>query len=246
MLHCAQKLSPGSEYVFFADEQNVPYGEKPLMKVREYTKEALDFLVKQNVDVIIMACNTATSSFPVALRGRYSIPIVGMEPAVKKAIDLYGNEDRRILVTATELTIHGDKMKKLIAQVDVNRKVDLIALPGLVRFAEKGIFSGTVVNTYLRMALKHVEKGQYGTIVLGCTHFNYFKEALAEVFSGRIRFVDGNEGTVRQALRSMEQPLGDVGKLHDVDYYFSGKKPNQDQMQFLSECLNQLNQAYKI
>ena len=63
VLHCAQVMRPDYEYVFYADEKNVPYGEKTVLKVREYTKRAMDFLVSKKVDIIIIACNTVTSAF---------------------------------------------------------------------------------------------------------------------------------------------------------------------------------------
>lgn len=251
VLHCAQVMRPDYEYVFYADEKNVPYGEKTVLKVREYTKRALDFLVRKKVDVIIIACNTATSSFPMAIRGKYSIPIIGMEPAVKRAVDLYGNENKRILTITTEITVHEEKTEQLMEKVDINNQIDLLALPGLVRFAEKGIFSGPVVNTYLRMALKNFDKDRYGTIVLGCTHFNYFKEALMEVFSGNLHFVDGNEGTVRQAFQSItNQKIDTVVTTENnepkVTYYISEMQPNGEQESLIAACFKQLNRVYSL
>lgn len=246
VLHCAQKLRPENEYIFYADEKNVPYGEKTPLKVREYTKNALDFLAGKHVDAIIIACNTATSSFPRAIREKYCIPIIGMEPAVKKAIDLYGHENKRILTLATEITIHGDKLRQLIGQVDQKQQIDLMALPGLVRFAEKGIFFGTVVNTYLRMALKEYDKETCGTIVLGCTHFNYYKKILSELFKDSVHFIDGNMGTVQQAFKSIEQIRESDSPTSGIDYYFSGERIPAAKMHLIEQCLEQLERVYDL
>ena len=73
------------------------------------------------------------------MRKKYDIPIIGMEPAVKKAFDLYGNQ--KVLVCATPITVKGKKMLDLVERVDKDHLVDLVALPKLVRFAEKQEFN---------------------------------------------------------------------------------------------------------
>ena len=72
-------------FVFYADEDNVPYGTKTKEQVMEYVRTAFDFLMTQDVKAIVTACNTATSVAVSEMRRRYSVPIIGMEPAAKKA-----------------------------------------------------------------------------------------------------------------------------------------------------------------
>ena len=149
VLHRARKMMPEHDYIFYADEEHVPYGEKTVEQVRGYVDEIINYLVDRKVDIIIIACNTATSVLDREYRSKFPVPIVGMEPAVKRAIDLYGECDERILVCATPITIRGSKMDNLMKHVDVHHKVDPVALPGLVRFAEKGIFAGEEVEVPL-------------------------------------------------------------------------------------------------
>ena len=141
VLHCARKMAPEHDYIFYADTEHVPYGEKTVEQVREYVDHIIKFMISKGVDIIIIACNTATSALSMEYRKTFLIPIVGIEPAVKKALDEYGNQEQRVLVAATPITIHGHKLEHLIQNLDHHHKVDLVAAPGLVRFAENGIFS---------------------------------------------------------------------------------------------------------
>ncbi|MDD5934289.1 MAG: glutamate racemase [Clostridiales bacterium] len=245
VLHCAQKLIPNADYVYYADEKHVPYGEKKPEELKGFIKEIIQFMIDKNVDAIVIACNTATSMIDKSERKKYPIPIVGMEPAVKKAVDLYSNENKRILVAATPVTITGDKLKGLVEQVDRDNMTDLVALPGLVRYAEQGDFSSDGIITYLKEALKEYDLSNYGTVVLGCTHFNYFKPSFQKLFDQEVHFLDGNEGTIHQLLRVLPNKLEKKEK-GTVEYYFSGDKLTEKEHSFVQQCLSQLDVVYSI
>lgn len=241
VLHHAMKVLPHAHYIYYADEDHVPYGEKSKEEIKGYVKEIIDFFIEQDVDAIVIACNTATSVATHQFRQTYPIPIIGMEPAVKKAVELYGDKER-IMVAATPLTIKGDKLYHLVEKVDKNHCVDFIALPGLVRFAEKGIFEGKEVEDYLKEMFKIYDLYDYSTIVLGCTHFNYFKQSFLNVFSRDIHFVDGNEGTINH----LKKILADKKECElKVDYYFSKRKINKNEENKIKTYLKQLDKEYK-
>ena len=168
------------------------------------------FMLERQVKAIVIACNTATSAAIELMRRKYPIPIVGMEPAVKKAVDL-GNGDGRILIAATPVTVRGRKMAELVERVDTERRADLLALPGLVQFAERGEFASEAVEDYLRRQLAAFDLNNYSAFVLGCTHFNYFKDTLRRLLPGQVQFVDGNEGTVNR-LKNLLQ-IGQPGTV---------------------------------
>ena len=107
----ALKRLPNHEYLYYADTVHAPYGPKPKEEVREYVFKAIEFLVNEGAQIIVIACNTATSIAVSELRQKYSIPIIGMEPAVKPAIESVENSTKRVLVTATPLTLKEEKLK---------------------------------------------------------------------------------------------------------------------------------------
>ena len=121
VLNEAIKQLPNEDYIYFADTDNTPYGVKPKDEVKKYILAAIDFIYAKGVDAIVIACNTATSIAIEDLREKYNIPILGMEPAVKPAIEKNHSTNKRVLVTATPLTLKEEKLKNLMT-CDLKRK----------------------------------------------------------------------------------------------------------------------------
>lgn len=214
------------EFLYYADTDNVPYGEKSEDEIRKYVENAVDFLIEKGAQAIVLACNTATSVSVKGLREKYTLPIIGMEPAVKRAVDLFS--EGRVLVSATPMTIKGEKLHSLIGRLDSESRVDLVALPGLVRLAERGIFEGEEVNKYLDSTLGGIDLSKYSSLVLGCTHFVFYKKALKEYLKGGIRLLDGNEGTVRQLVRRIESECEKDNAQQSVEYFVSGRAADEE------------------
>lgn len=245
VLHHAMKKMPNTEFLYYADEAHVPYGEKTTEEIKEFISEIFEFLIQKNVDAIVIACNTATSVATKEFRAKYKVPIVGMEPAVKKAVEVYQNTGKRILVAATPVTIAGDKLHELLERVDSNHRVDLLPLPKLVRFAEQGEFESEAVERYLREEIKELAVEDYVAVVLGCTHFNYFKESFRRVFGDGIHFIDGNEGTINQLIRvAKEQEV--TNGLGKVSYYYSGQEVTEEERTEIELYMRQLDKMYNI
>ena len=222
VLHQAKKLMPQEDYLYYADTDHVPYGSKTKEEIRRYVEEAVDFIAAQDVKALVVACNTATSVAIQSLRARYSFPILGMEPAVKPAVKNIA-VSKRVLVTATPVTLREQKLHDLLLQVDQNHKTDLLPLPKLVELAEQGCFDDGQAANYLREATKDFELQQYCTVVLGCTHFNYFKDSFHKILPGEITMLDGSSGTVNNLYHVLEQKgLLETGS-GNVNYYTSSR-----------------------
>ncbi len=233
VLHEAMHLLPDQEYIFYADTEHVPYGLKTPEQITGYAKEITQFLIGQGVDAIVVACNTATSVAIRELRRTFDIPILGMEPAVKPAVE--GTEGKRIMVIATPVTIREDKLKDLLHRVDENHRVDLLAMPRLVEFAEREEFESSEVYSYIEEQFSGFDKDEYCALVLGCTHFNYFKPAYRKYFGSETLLIDGNRGTVRHLAdvlslnisQDFDNQIRDEHNIlcpHNIRYFFSGKK----------------------
>ena len=80
VLYQARRMLPEAHFLYYADEDHVPYGEKTREQILTYTDEAVRFLIDRGADAIVLACNTATSAAAATLRDRYPLPIIGMEP----------------------------------------------------------------------------------------------------------------------------------------------------------------------
>ncbi len=200
LLHQAMVLMPRENFIFYADTDHVPYGTKSREQVTAYVDEVIRFMAGHDCKAVVIACNTATAVAAERMRSRYSqIPIVGIEPAVKPAVE--ESEGKRVLVVATPLTVHEKRLRKLVERVDDEHLVDLLELPGLVEFAERGEFVSDNVTAYLRERLSGYALDRYGELVLGCTHFNYFKDTFRALLPLQIHMIDGSLGTVRQLMR---------------------------------------------
>ncbi len=184
----------GAEFLYFADEDHVPYGTKSRAQIVRLSLDAVGFLVSRGAEAVVIACNTATSAAISELRGAFSVPVIGMEPAVKLAADSFGA--RPTLLIATPLTIAGEKLARLVGRLEC--ETWSLALPRLVEFAQDLEFDSPAVRTCLREELAKFELARLGSLVLGCTHFNYFKDVLREILPPHVRIIDGIDGTLNR------------------------------------------------
>lgn len=216
------QILPNEKYIYYADTDNVPYGTKPKEEVKKYINEAVEFFISKDVKAIVIACNTATSIAIKDLRERYSIPIIGIEPAAKPAVENRGT--KRVLIMATPTTIKEEKLKYLLQKLDAEENVDLIAMPELVRFAEKEDFYSEEVENYIRTQLKEYDLNKYSELVLGCTHFPFFKDILSKIFPEETQIIDGSTGVANRLkdILSEKELLGN--NKSEVEYYYSGRR----------------------
>lgn len=183
-----------AEFLYFADEDHVPYGTKSRAQIVRLSLDAVGFLVSRGAEAIVVACNTATSAAISELRGAFSVPVIGMEPAVKLAADSFGA--RPTLLIATPLTIAGEKLARLVGRLEC--ETWSLPLPRLVEFAQDLEFDSPAVRAYLQGELGKFELVRLGSLVLGCTHFNYFKDVLREILPPHVRIIDGIGGTLNR------------------------------------------------
>ncbi|MCM3217724.1 glutamate racemase [Niallia taxi] len=222
VLHQALKLLPNEEYLFYADTSHVPYGEKTKAEVKKYIFEAAEFLANQGIEALVIACNTATSIAINDLRERYNFPVLGIEPAVKPAVQNSKGNTKKVLVMATNLTLREEKFHKLVQSVDKYDVVDFIALPGLVEFAENFTFDEKLVKPYLEDTLYSLNLNEYGTIVLGCTHFPYFTNSISNIFPEGVEIISGSFGTAMNLNRILNFK-NQFNKSHrDIKFFKSG------------------------
>ena len=245
VLNHAMRVLPNEEYLYFADTDNVPYGTKTKEEIISFADEAVSFMVERGVKANVIACNTATSVAIRYLREKYSVPILGMEPAVKPAI--LSGTGKKVLVTATPLTVRGEKLKNLIEEIDGEAFCDLLPLPRLVNFAENMEFNSPKVKEYLQSELSGYNLSEYSHIVLGCTHFNYFKEAFRGVLPSGIEFIGGMRGTVSHLKNTLlDQNLLENNNL-SVDYYYSKRYvSDKENLEKIKIYHNWLDKMYLI
>lgn len=195
------KNNINEHFIYLADNKNAPYGIKDKEEVKKYVEDCIKHLVDIECSIIVIACNTATSLMINKLRKKYpNVCFVGTEPAIKLAANDISK--KKILVTATTITLKEEKLRNLIRNLKVQNRVDMLALDKLVEFAENNI-SGEKVDEYLKSKLSQFNLNEYGHIVLGCTHFPLFKENFKRIVPN-LKIVDGSKGVAKKLKSELQ------------------------------------------
>ena len=203
VLRAIRALLPHEDLLYVADSAHVPYGDKPAAFIEARAAAIVEFLLSQRAKAIVVACNTATSAAIVALRARFSLPIVAMEPAVKPAAAK--SRSRIVGVLATSGTLGGDKFAELVRRLDRPVEILVQPCPGLVERVEAGDIAGTETAALLtRYVAPLLERGA-DTIVLGCTHFPFLTPLLQRVAGAGVAIVDPSAAVARELQRRLRQ-----------------------------------------
>lgn len=211
VLKKAMEILPHEDFIYFGDSRNAPYGDKDVETIKGLSFHAVDFLLSMNCKSIVVACNTATSVAIEEMREKYpDLPIIGIEPALKVAID--HTTDGKILVLATNRTLLEKKFKNLSDQYALSRNILSLPLPGLVEIIEKGDDYQEKSYEFLKTALMNVDR-DISAVVLGCTHYPFIKPSLRRIFSEDLLVVDGSEGTARH----LKEVLTERNLLNDKE-----------------------------
>lgn len=219
VLQEALHLMPNEEYVYYADSKNAPYGTKSSVEIEKLVFDAVEFLATYQLKALVLACNTATMVVVKKLRAKYDFPIIGMEPAVKPAIE--NSPDKKSLICATQLTLKAAKLNELIHTLEAEDRVQKLSLQKLVTFAEQYDFDSPKVKTYLKTQFKNIQWDEFDSIVLGCTHFLFFTTLIREMIPDHIHLLDGNLGTVRHLQNNIQTTRSK--QKHAIKYFISGK-----------------------
>ena len=193
---------PEGRYTYYADNANFPYGERNPADLERTVADAVSHLTRLvEPDVVVVACNTASVVALRSLRANYSIPFVGVVPAIKPAAAV--PETRRIGVLATSRTVEDTYVADLITRFASTSEVVLVPASGLVQLVEErfGSFSDEELRLALEEPIRSLLEAQVDAVVLGCTHFIHVRDAVAEMLGPETRVVDSVDGVVRQTLR---------------------------------------------
>ena len=209
-----KRTLPNEHYVYYADNLNAPYGLKNNFKITQLSIEICNFLISKNAKVIVIACNTATSAAISTLRQKYKIPIIGMEPAIKPALELGG----KTIILGTNTTLRNKKLKALIKSLNPKEKIVLVDGSKLVKYIE-----GFQTNTHkFQEIVKNILSDQLDAknIVLGCTHFLFIKNNIKSLLP-KANIVDGHLGTAKRLEEILQDNKQLTGNYPMIEFYSS-------------------------
>ena len=219
----AAYMLPRERLIYFGDSGQPPYALMDEKQAHGLCMAACDFLVQRGVKAIVVACNTATSLAIDDMRKAHSIPILGMVPALKVAVDF--DLPGKIVVMATGMMLRSKSMDTLITRVAPHKAVIKLRSRDVITLVESGIINGDKMNATLRHYFAPLDSSTISAVVLGCTHFGFLGRQVQQVVGEHVRIADGNAGTIRRLKKILvrENLLNDQGsKPAPVDIFNSG------------------------
>ena len=193
------RLLPNENTIYLADSNNSPYGRKSYDELINISKENVDFLINKKCKLIVVACNTATTNSINFLRESYDLPFIGIEPAIKPAA--LNTKTGKIGVLATKGTL-GSSLFEKTSNIHGN-KVEIIEQHGigLVELIEKGIYSGSKIDSLLKEYLNPMIENDIDKLVLGCTHYPLIKDSIKKIINESIEIIECSEAVALQTER---------------------------------------------
>lgn len=193
------KLLPKENYYYYSDSKNNPYGDKTEEEIKQLCDNIVQYLIKKDCKIIVIACNTASAKAATFLRQKYTnVNIVAIEPAYKMVYD-YAYE-KPTLVMATKGTIESEKFNLLLKKYD-NHKTFLLPCVGLADKIEKG--EQTQINEYLKDTIGNY-KNKVENVVLGCTHYPLIQQEIEKVL-GKVKFFNGAPNLAKHLKNVLEE-----------------------------------------
>lgn len=220
-----RRLLPYEDLIYVADSKYCPYGEKTTKAIQERARMITKFLLGKNVKLIVVACNTASVAALEQLRMEFSMPFVGVEPAVKQAA-LF-TKKKKIGVLATGLTLSGERFSSLVEKFAGGLTVVNQACPGLVEQVEAGAINGPETEGMLKRYLQPLQREGVDVVVLGCTHYPFLRPLVEKLVQPGVEVIDTGAPVARQTQRVLAQAtLLTPGRQKGKEWFYTSGEPS--------------------
>ena len=198
-------LLPRENIVYFGDTARVPYGNKSERTIRRYAVEDVNFMLRFEPKLVVVACNTVASTAMEHLTQTFRVPMCGVvEPGARAAVA--ATKSRKVGIIGTEATIASGSYQKAIQRLDGGIELHSCPTPLLVPIIEEGRgCDDELVHVALRQYLAQFKAAGVDAVVLGCTHYPLLKEAIRREMGGGVSVVDSAEETAAEVKRFLTE-----------------------------------------
>lgn len=190
------QLLPNESSIFLGDSKNAPYGEKSKKEIIALSIKNTEFLLDKNCKLIIVACNTATTNAISYLRNNYSVPFIGIEPAIKPAA--LKTKTNSVGILATQGTLSSELFNKTSDIYASGINVIEQNGDGIVDLIESGKLYSKEMELLLQKYLAPMVKAEIDYLVLGCTHYPYLIPIIEKLIPTEIKIIDSGEAVAKQ------------------------------------------------
>ncbi len=237
------KELPQYNYVYLGDNARVPYGNRSPEIIYQFTKEAIDFLVKKNCQLIIIACNTSTATSLHRIQQEYlpkyypNVKVLGViKPAIEKIEE---NEFKKVGIIGTKATIKSEAFVREIKKVLPDLTVYQQACPLLVPYIEDSIRNKKILNLILEEYLEPLKKKKIDCLLLACTHYEIIEKEIKDVVGLNVSVL--SEGKIvaiklKEYLKNHPELESKLRKEKKVKYHFTD--PSLDYKSLMKLFLN--------
>ena len=195
---------PDLPYTYFGDLAHLPYGSKSREMLIEYSCRNTDFLLEQGAKIIMIACNSASSTASHILRERYNLPIIDViSPAVSKAASM--SKNGRIGLSGTRATVNSGVYGKCLEEIRPESRLYSQACPLLVPLVEEGWLERRETKMIVRRYLHPLRNRQIDTLILGCTHYPLLKKTIIPRIGKKVHIIDSSVEAARYLKGMLEQ-----------------------------------------
>jgi glutamate racemase len=199
VLRALRERLPQEDFFYFADTRFMPYGDRPETFLRERGVLIAEALARRGAKALVIACNTATAAAAEAIRAATALPIVALEPGVKPAAAL--TETGVIGVLATTRTLQSERFQRLVGNHANHLRVIAQACPGLAEAIETEGPASPEVAALLDVFVQPLATAGADVVVLGCTHYPWVGDGIAQRMPAGVRLLDTGEPVARQLDR---------------------------------------------
>ncbi len=222
VLAAVRDTLPNEDLVYLADSGHAPYGDKSVAEIEARAMACAGFLLGRGAKAIVIACNTATVAAARALRSRFAVPIVAMEPGVKPAVA--STRSGVVGVLATRGTVQSERFQSLLADHAAGIEVVAQACPGLVEQVERGLLDSPETVALLRSYVEPLLQRGADTLVLGCTHYPFLRETISRLTGPGVQIIDTGPAVARQLRHRLAESglLARRTQRGSVRYFTSG------------------------
>jgi glutamate racemase len=205
VLSALRTTLPHENFLYLGDTARVPYGNKSASTIQRYALEATHYLLKQDIKLLVIGCNTVTAEALATLQAEFpDLPIIGViEPGALRA--LQASKTQQIGVLATRATLQSGAYDRTIKQHANDAQVFTYSAPLLVPLAEEGWLSGEVATQTVQKYLQQVLKHSIDCLLLGCTHYPLFVPLIQSLLPEHITLVDSATTTAQATLLQLQK-----------------------------------------
>jgi glutamate racemase len=195
---------PDENIIYLGDTARVPYGIRSAETVTRYSFENTNFLLSQEIKILVVACNTATAVSLEAVKKEFPLPVIGvLEPGARAAVA--ATKTRKIGIIGTEATISSGAYERAIGRLAPDIEVTSIACPLFVSLAEEGWTDNDVAELVAEKYLATFRKTGIDMLVLGCTHYPLLKAVIGRAVGPKITLIDSAIETAKEVADVLEK-----------------------------------------